>query len=298
MDIVKTHLSPFSLLTSIFDIETNLLVFMRNKYQNFLLSINRLFMNNIYYNNHFFKLINLIYQKELFAFIISNILFFKSRLSSFKFISEDFLSIHIHKKNRLILFILLNSFEALIIKYIDIFFNFCYRLFYNSHNNNEKMKYFGKCIKNIFKHFRNVQNIIIGTKFYNLISQEKNKQIFNGFEMSFKLIGYGYIINNIYNIFGNIKDIYIIHHLPKIKKKKINKNHYYNEENIIREENDNKENICLLCLNKYSNTCCTPCGHLFCWTCIYLYLNEKNKCPICLKEIRPQEILLLQNYYI
>ena len=70
----------------------------------------------------------------------------------------------------------------------------------------------------------------------------------------------------------------------------INKNTNQNE------NDDDNNNICILCLNKYNQVCCTPCGHLFCWTCIHLFLTEKNFCPKCKMKCQPQEVLFLQNY--
>lgn len=299
MNQEKVNLLPFSFISSVYDIESNIFNYMRNKYQNFLLSINRLFINNNWYNNTILKFINIFLQKKFFPLILSGILFIKSKISPFISISEDFFNIHIQNKNKLILFLLLNSFETLTIKYIDQLFIFCYRFFFRSHNYNEKVKYYGKCLKNIFKNFKNIQNIIMGMNYYKFITPKENKEIYNGFDIPIKFIGFGFIIKNVNNIFCNITNIYKIYCLPE-EKEITQKNNDMSNENKIKEEeeDDNKENICLLCLNKFNNTCCTPCGHLFCWSCIHLYLIEKNNCPKCKKEIKPQEILFLQNYYI
>ena len=110
-------------------------------------------------------------------------------------------------------------------------------------------------------------------------------------------------MKNVYNIFNNAKNIYNIYCLTGEKNWKNNKDKFdkFNTNKIIKEdeeENDDKENVCLLCLNKYSNTCCTPCGHLFCWSCIHLYLIRKDTCPKCKIKIKPQDIIFLQNYDI
>ena len=300
MNNIKSNLELPSILPAIYDIESNSFNYVRIKFQNFLLSINKLFINNNWYNNHILKYINFLAHKKIFAFIISSLIFIKSKISSIKFISEEFLNIHIQNKNNLILFLFINAFETLLIKYIDIFFNFCFSFLYNSDNNKEKIKYYGKCIKYLLKSFRNIQNIIIGINYYKSIAPEENKNIFKGFEIPIKLIGYGFLAKNFYNIFHNIKNIYQIHCLTGENEKNET---FKNDENIkniniIEEDGDDKENICLLCLNKLNNTSCTPCGHLFCWSCIHLYLTEKNNCPKCKKKIKPQEILFLRNYYI
>ena len=300
MNIIKPNLELFSLLSSIIDLESNVFTYTKNKFQNFLLSINRLFPNNNWYNTNILKYINFLISKKFFPFIISSLLFIKSKISSFKFISEDYLNINIQNKNKFILFLLINSFEALVIKYVDTFFNYCYRLFYKSNELNEKIKYYGRCAKSIMKNLRNIQNIFLGMNYYKMISPQENKNIFFGFEKPIKLFGYGFIVKNIFNIYGNIKNIYKIYYLTEDKKEshqtETNKNNL--KINNFEETNDDNENICLLCLNKYKNTCCTPCGHLFCWNCIHLYVIEKNNCPKCKKKIKPQEILFLQNYYI
>jgi hypothetical protein len=303
MNDAKQNLEIFSLLTSIYDIESNTLTYIKNKFQNFLLSINGLFINNNWYNNNILKYINYILSKKVLPLILSCFIFIKSKLTSFKFISEDFLNINIQNKNKLILFLLLNSFETLIIKYIDTFFSYCYKLFFNSSDNIEKVKYYGKCTKNIFKNFMNIQNIIFGMNYYRSLAPVENKNIFRGFEKPIKFFGYGFIMKNVYNIFNNAKNIYNIYCLTGEKNGKNNKDKFdkFNTNKIIKEdeeEDDDKENVCLLCLNKYSNTCCTPCGHLFCWSCIHLYLIRKDTCPKCKIKIKPQDIIFLQNYDI
>ena len=298
MDIIKPNLELLSLLSSMYDIESNVFSYAKNKFQNFLLSINRLFSNNNWYNTNILKYINFLISKKFFPFLISSLLFIKSKISSFKFISEDFLNINIQNKNKFILFLLINSFEALLIKYVDTFFNYCYRFFFKSNEFNEKIKYYGTCTKYIMKNLRNIQNIFLGMNYYKMIAPEENKNIFFGFEKIIKLFGYGFIVKNVFNIYDNIKNIYKIYCLSGDKKES---NHIKKNENIIEqynfeEVNEEDENICILCLNKYKNTCCTPCGHLFCWNCIHLYLIEKNNCPKCKKKIKPQEMLFLQNY--
>lgn len=293
MEKIRTNLDAFSLLSIIYDVESNILTLIKTKIQNFLFSINKLLIDNEWYNNHILNIINFILSKKIYPIIISSLIIIKSKLSSFQFISEEYLGINIQNKNKLIFFLLLNSFEILIIKYVDKLFSFCYNFFFSPKMNFEKIHYYGKCIKNIFKHIRNLQNIIFGMSFYKSFSPKENNLIFDNLEKPIKLFSYGLIFKNAYNIFTNIRKIFNVYYYIEDKNKKI----YENKKVLNNDDNDdNNVNICILCLNKYNQVCCTPCGHLFCWSCIHLYLVEKNICPKCKLNCRPEEILFLQNY--
>ena len=53
---------------------------------------------------------------------------------------------------------------------------------------------------------------------------------------------------------------------------------------------------CVLCVSERKNTCSTPCGHLFCWECIFDSMRYQQSCPICREAFKPSRIILLQNY--
>jgi peroxin-10 len=38
---------------------------------------------------------------------------------------------------------------------------------------------------------------------------------------------------------------------------------------------------CSLCLERRRDTTVTSCGHLFCWSCIYTWLDSRPECPLC-----------------
>lgn len=55
---------------------------------------------------------------------------------------------------------------------------------------------------------------------------------------------------------------------------------------------------CLLCMEyidggQIASTCC---GHLFCWKCIFEWLQQKEECPMCRDPIKMSQIILLKNF--
>ncbi|XP_065358963.1 peroxisome biogenesis factor 10 [Calliphora vicina] len=58
------------------------------------------------------------------------------------------------------------------------------------------------------------------------------------------------------------------------------------------------ENVpqCILCLEPRMNTSLTPCGHLFCWSCVLDWLDERDECPLCRESLKKSQVVQLQNY--
>lgn len=54
--------------------------------------------------------------------------------------------------------------------------------------------------------------------------------------------------------------------------------------------------ICVLCLEPRSYCSSTPCGHLFCWSCVLDWLDEQEVCPVCKESVHKSNIIQLRNY--
>lgn len=53
---------------------------------------------------------------------------------------------------------------------------------------------------------------------------------------------------------------------------------------------------CILCGEFMKSASATPCGHIFCWACIYDSLSYQKVCPVCRENVDPCRIILLQNF--
>lgn len=51
---------------------------------------------------------------------------------------------------------------------------------------------------------------------------------------------------------------------------------------------------CTLCLEPMKDPSVTTCGHVFCWTCILDWVNEKPECPLCRQAVLRQHVLPLR----
>ncbi|KAF3916780.1 hypothetical protein ABW20_dc0108164 [Dactylellina cionopaga] len=51
---------------------------------------------------------------------------------------------------------------------------------------------------------------------------------------------------------------------------------------------------CTLCLESMKDPALTPCGHMFCWSCITEWCRNKPECPLCRSSSLPQHLLVLR----
>jgi len=51
---------------------------------------------------------------------------------------------------------------------------------------------------------------------------------------------------------------------------------------------------CTLCLEPMRDPSVTTCGHVFCWTCILEWVDEKPECPLCRQSVLGQHVLPLR----
>ncbi|XP_017777783.1 PREDICTED: peroxisome biogenesis factor 10 [Nicrophorus vespilloides] len=95
-----------------------------------------------------------------------------------------------------------------------------------------------------------------------------------------------------FNILGKISLLYLVYLLVDSARSKQSAT----MRTSFVEEATMTSKTCVLCVESCKNTSCTPCGHIFCWSCIHDSLKYQPNCPFCREEVLPNRIILLQNY--
>jgi len=50
--------------------------------------------------------------------------------------------------------------------------------------------------------------------------------------------------------------------------------------------------LCSICLDHVKNPVLTQCGHLYCWTCLYRWLNTQHTtCPVCKAGVSKENVI-------
>lgn len=82
--------------------------------------------------------------------------------------------------------------------------------------------------------------------------------------------------------------------LKKTYESSMNESHYlYNILTKMKEKPIEEDENCSICLDAIENPTLTTCGHIFCYDCLKMCLNNKKNCPICKANLTGKELLVV-----
>ena len=108
----------------------------------------------------------------------------------------------------------------------------------------------------------------------------------------FKLIGYLGIVQALVSLLQGLQKVRRKAHA--LQSEKLNSSQHVETRNTSSQSVSKYR--CPLCYESYTDITCTPCGHLFCWSCVYPWTCAKSCCPVCREECEPRKLVLLVNF--
>lgn len=97
-----------------------------------------------------------------------------------------------------------------------------------------------------------------------------------------------------FNFLGNISLFYILFNI--VQQIWFTRYNSYKSDSPHNYSTSTSKKSCAICGENLKSASATPCGHIFCWTCIYDSLEYQKVCPICRRDVKHSRIVLLQNY--
>ena len=70
-------------------------------------------------------------------------------------------------------------------------------------------------------------------------------------------------------------------YLAKILSRNLTRTKIESADQAFEEAESEITRACPLCLSAVKSPSAIPCGHVFCWNCLYTSLKLRNECPIC-----------------